>query len=81
MRLTLGDRGSGIAGDLPLRPHAPARMVHGMADPDERERFRHLPEPVLPEDSVEMVDAEARHPVSDEHEERARMLREAGGGI
>jgi hypothetical protein len=57
--------------------------AHGerMTDRDGRERFRHLPEPVLPEDAVETVDTEAHHPLSDEHEDRARMLREAGGGI
>jgi hypothetical protein len=30
---------------------------------------------------VETVDVAERHPSSDEHEDRARMLREAGGGI
>jgi hypothetical protein len=52
-----------------------------MTERDDRERFRVLPEPVLPEDTVETVDVGAPHPLSDEHEERARMLREAGGGI
>ena len=50
-----------------------------MTDGESRERFRSLPEPVLPEDTVETVDVAERHPLSDEHEERARMLREAGG--
>ncbi len=52
-----------------------------MTDRDERERFRALPEPVLPEDTVETVDVRSTPPLSDEHEEWARMLREAGGGI
>jgi hypothetical protein len=52
-----------------------------MTDRDDREQFRHLPEPVLPEDTVETVDVRLAPPLSDEHEERARMLREAGGGI
>jgi hypothetical protein len=52
-----------------------------MTERDDRERFRHLPEPVLPEDTVETVDVAERHPLSDEHEDRARMLREAGGPI
>jgi len=49
-----------------------------MTAPDDRERFRHLPEPVRPEDAVETVDASAR-PVPDGNEERDRLLREAGG--
>jgi hypothetical protein len=52
-----------------------------MTDRDGRERFRHLPEPVLPEDTVETVDVASHPALSDEHEDRARMLREAGGGI
>jgi hypothetical protein len=47
-----------------------------VTDHEDRERFRHLPEPVLPQDSVETVDAGSPHPVTDEHEERARMLRD-----
>jgi hypothetical protein len=50
-----------------------------MTSADDRERFRHLPEPVRPEDSVETVDAGSPHPAEDEAEERARMLRLAGG--
>ena len=52
-----------------------------MTDPEDRERFHHLPEPALPQDTVETVDVSSPHPLPDEHEERARMLREAGGGI
>ena len=36
---------------------------------------------VRPEDAVESVDVSEVAPLSDEHEDRARMLREAGGGI
>jgi hypothetical protein len=51
-----------------------------MSGEDDRERFHHLPEPVRPEDAVETVDVGSRPaPLSDEHEERARMLRLAGG--
>jgi len=45
-----------------------------------RERFHALPEPVLPDDWVETVDVRTVHPAITEQEERARMLREAGGG-
>jgi hypothetical protein len=50
-----------------------------MTDRDDRARFRALPEPVLPEDTVETVAVGFPHPVEDESEERARMLRQAGG--
>jgi hypothetical protein len=49
-----------------------------MTTGDDRERFRRLPEPVLPVDTVETVDAEAR-PLPDGGEERDRLLRDAGG--
>lgn len=52
-----------------------------MTDAENRERFRALPEPVLPEGTVETVDVRTVRPLSDEHEDRARMLREAGGGM
>ena len=52
-----------------------------MTERDDRERFRVLPEPVLPKDTVETVDVVSLPPLSDEHEDRARRLREAGGGI
>jgi hypothetical protein len=45
-----------------------------------RERFAVLPEPVRPETWVETVDA-ATHPVVPEEDERARLLRTAGGGV
>jgi hypothetical protein len=45
---------------------------------NDRERFRHLPEPIRPEDTVETVDAGSPVPEEDEAEERARMLRLAG---
>jgi hypothetical protein len=50
-----------------------------MSTGDERERFRTLPEPVRPEDAVETVDVDSPRASEDEGEERARMLREAGG--
>jgi hypothetical protein len=50
-----------------------------MTDDEARSRFRALPEPVLPEDTVETVDAGSLRPSEDESEERARMLRLAGG--
>jgi hypothetical protein len=51
-----------------------------MTEPEDRERFRRLPEPVRAADAVETVDTASRHP-SEESEERVlRMLREAGGG-
>jgi hypothetical protein len=50
-----------------------------MSEPRDENRFRHLPDPVRPEDQVETVDVSSR-PVRDEaYEERERMLREAGG--
>lgn len=49
-----------------------------MSTKDERARFRTLPEPVRPEDAVEMVDVDSPRPGEDESEERARMLREPG---
>jgi hypothetical protein len=52
-----------------------------VTDAENRERFRALPEPVRPEDTLESVDVTAVPSLSDEHEDRARMLREAGGGI
>lgn len=53
--------------------HAPV-----VTDPEDRDRFRRLPEPVPPEDTVETVDTTAR-PLADPSEERDRMLREVGG--
>ena len=50
-----------------------------MSDSDENERFRHLPEPVPPENTVETVDT-ASVPAPDATGERDRFLREAGGG-
>jgi hypothetical protein len=47
-------------------------------EPDARERFRRLPEPVAAEDAVETVDTTAR-PLPELSEERDRLLREAGG--
>ena len=45
---------------------------------DDRERFRHLPTPVRPKDTVESVDTTA-HPLPDTDEERDRFLRQAAG--
>ena len=50
-----------------------------MTESDRRERFRRLPEPVPPEDTVETVDT-ASVPAPDASGERDRFLREAGGG-
>jgi len=50
-----------------------------MSEPDDRQRFRRLPEPVRPEDAVETVDVDTARPTEDEAEERARFLRDAGG--
>ncbi|MBM7808147.1 hypothetical protein JOD57_003984 [Geodermatophilus bullaregiensis] len=51
-----------------------------MTDPeDPRERFRTLPQPVDPDETVETVDAGAVRPIVTESDERDRMLREAGG--
>ena len=47
---------------------------------ENRERFRALPECVLPEDWVESVDARSVPRLVTEQEERERLLREAGGG-
>lgn len=49
-----------------------------MTEADNRERFRRLPDAVRLEDAVETVDVSDVRPLSDEHEERARMLRDAG---
>jgi hypothetical protein len=54
------------------------RIVLLMGVEKDRERFRHLPEPIRPEDTVETVDAGSPVPEEDEAEERARMLRLAG---
>ena len=49
-----------------------------MTEPAERERFRHLPEPVRLEDTVESVDT-APDPAPDVSDEREVFLRQAGG--
>ncbi|SDY93379.1 hypothetical protein SAMN05660209_04105 [Geodermatophilus africanus] len=49
-----------------------------MTEPDERERFRHLPEPVRLEDTVEGVDT-SPVPAADSSDEREVLLRQAGG--
>ncbi|MGY1616657.1 hypothetical protein ACI797_07910 [Geodermatophilus sp. SYSU D00691] len=50
-----------------------------MTERRDDERFRHLPEPVRPEDLVETADVSA-HPVRDEEtEQREFMLRNAAG--
>jgi hypothetical protein len=49
-----------------------------MSEQPDRERFRRLPERVMPEDLVESVDTESL-PVPDGSEDRDRLLREAGG--
>jgi len=50
-----------------------------MSQPAGGDRFRHLPEPVRPEDTVEVVDVADHAPGETESQERDRMLREAGG--
>ena len=50
-----------------------------MSGDEGRERFRHLPEPVRPEDAVESVDVSTRR-LAEEREADERFLREAGGG-
>jgi hypothetical protein len=57
----------------PIRQEDPP----GMTEPDERERFRHLPEPVRLEDTVESVDT-APDPAPDASDEREVFLRQAG---
>ena len=49
-----------------------------MTEPDERERFRHLPETVRLEDTVEAVDT-SPVPAADSSDEREVFLRQAGG--
>ncbi len=48
-------------------------------EPQGRDRFRALPEPVQPDEWVAEVDTTAPHPAETESDERARFLREAGG--
>jgi|tagenome__1003787_1003787.scaffolds.fasta_scaffold17885623_1 hypothetical protein len=50
-----------------------------MSGDERRERFRHLPDPVRPEDAVESVDVAERRPIG-EREDEERFLREAGAG-
>ena len=49
-----------------------------MTEPDERERFRALPEPVRLEDTGERV-APSPAPAADVSDEREVFLRQAGG--
>ncbi len=48
------------------------------APEDPRARFRALPDPVAPEDTVESLDT-ATLPLPDEGQEREQMLRHVGG--
>ena len=50
-----------------------------MSQQADENRFRHLPEPVRPEDLVETVDVRERHETDTETQERERLLRQAGG--
>ena len=50
-----------------------------MTSDEGRGRFRRLPDPVRPEDTVESVDVGERRLV-DEREEQDRFLRDAGAG-
>jgi hypothetical protein len=54
------------------------RTLPGMSEPDARERFRHLPERVRLEDTVEDVDT-SPGPAADVSDEREVFLRQAGG--
>jgi hypothetical protein len=49
-----------------------------MTDPDDRESYRRLPDPVRLEDLVETVDTSPA-PAADASDEREVFLREAGG--
>ena len=49
-----------------------------MTERDEPSCYRHLPEPVRPEEQVETVDVSEHHTLDTEAEERARFLRTAG---
>ncbi len=49
-----------------------------MGEPDERERFRSLPERVRLEDTIEDVDSSPA-PAPDASDEREVFLRQAGG--
>ena len=49
-----------------------------MSGDEGRERFRHLPAPIRPDDAVESVDVDIRRP-TEESEERERFLQGAGG--
>ncbi len=49
------------------------------APEDPRARFRSLPEPVEPEDTVETVDVTSLRPDITESDERDILLRQAGG--
>jgi hypothetical protein len=50
-----------------------------MSQPSDENRFRHLPDPVRPEDLVETVDVSEHHESDTETQERERLLRQAGG--
>ena len=58
-----------------MLPHRLLGRLGPVTDDQDRERFRRLPEPVRLEDAVETVDVDPPHPPTDEHEDRARMLR------
>jgi len=49
-----------------------------MTDTEESGRYRRLPDPVRPEETVEVVDV-SPGPAPDASDERDRFLREAGG--
>jgi hypothetical protein len=60
---------------------APAGGGHAVpvTQPEEPSRYRHLPEPVRPEDAVETVDVSEHHEIETDSDERLRLLRQAGG--
>jgi len=50
-----------------------------MSEPTREKRFRHLPEPVRPEDLVETVDVSSLPTRDQETEQREQFLRSARG--
>jgi hypothetical protein len=62
-----------------LAPRSVTGHADAMTSPPQENRFRTLPEPVRPEDRTEMVDTTVLPPLDDQAEDRAQMLRLAGG--
>jgi hypothetical protein len=49
-----------------------------VTQPEDRERFHRLPEPVRIADTVETIDTASRHPAEETEDRALRMLRDAG---